>query len=168
MAPEEVPTFVVDVMLGRLARWLRVLGFDTWYFREMDDRELVALHRTTGRVLLTRDTRLVLCRGVGRHVLITSDCWEDQLRQVAAALSLDIRRERMLTRCLLCNRPLERLAREDVYGKVPDYVAGAAAAFHGCGSCGKIYWAGTHRKRMEEVVSELCSYGKGGKKAPVA
>jgi uncharacterized protein with PIN domain len=162
MDPEKTPQFVVDSMLGRLARWLRILGFDTWYFREIDDRELLELHAETGRVLLTRDTHLVQCRGVGRHVLVRSDGWEDQLRQVVAALSLNVRSERMLTRCLLCNLPLEKLAPEEAYGRIPDYVAGSTSAFRGCRSCDKVYWAGTHRKRMEEVVSMLRSDRRGG------
>ncbi len=162
MDQEKTPQFVVDSMLGRLARWLRILGFDAWYFRVIDDRELLRLHHETGRILLTRDTHLVQCREVGRHVLVWSDGWEDQLRQVVVALSLEVCRERMLTRCLLCNRPLEKLAREEAYGRIPDYVAGSTSAFHGCRSCGKVYWAGTHRKRMEEVVSMLRSDRKGG------
>jgi len=167
MGQEKTPQFVVDSMLGRLARWLRILGFDTWYFREIDDRELLGLHAETGRVLLTRDTHLVQCRGVGRHVLVRSDGWKDQLRQVAAALSLDVCPERMLTRCLLCNRPLEKLAPEEAYGKIPDYVARTESAFRGCRSCDKVYWAGTHRKRMEEVVSMLRSDPGGGQEPPV-
>jgi uncharacterized protein with PIN domain len=158
----KAPQFVVDSMLGRLARWLRILGFDTWYFRKIDDRELVKIHDETGRVLLTRDTRLVRCRGIGRHVLVQSDRWEDQLREVVQALSLDVRRERMLTRCLLCNRPLERVRPEEAYHRVPDYVAGSTSAFSACKSCGKVYWAGTHRKRMDEVVSMLRSVRKDG------
>ena len=161
MDPEKTPQFVADCMLGRLARWLRILGFDTWYFREIDDRELLELHAETGRVLLTRDTYLVRCRGVGRHVLVGSDGWEDQLRQVVTALSLNVRSERMLTRCLLCNLPLEKLAPEEAYGRIPDYVAGSTSAFRGCRSCDKVYWAGTHRKRMEEVVSMLRSDQEG-------
>jgi hypothetical protein len=162
MDPERIPQFVVDSMLGRLARWLRILGFDTWYFREVDDRELLKMHAETGRVLLTRDTHLVQCRGVGRHVLVRGDGWEDQIRQVAAALSLNVCSERMLTRCLLCNLPLEKLAPEEAYGRIPDYVAGSTSAFRGCRSCDKVYWAGTHRKKMEEVVSMLRSDRKGG------
>ena len=162
MNPEMTPQFVVDCMLGRLARWLRILGFDTLYFRNIDDRELLELHAETGRVLLTRDTHLVQCRGVGRHVLVGSDGWEDQLRQVVVALSLNVRPERMLTRCLLCNHPLEKLAPEEAYGRIPDYVAGSTSAFRGCRSCDKVYWAGSHRKRMEEVVSMLRSDRKGG------
>lgn len=166
MDPEKTPQFVVDCMLGRLARWLRILGFDTWYFREIDDRELLALHAETGRVLVTRDTHLVQCRGVSRHVLVRSDGWEDQLRQVVVDLSLDVCPERMLTRCLLCNLPLEKLVPEEAYGRIPDYVAGSASVFRGCRSCDKVYWAGTHRKRMEEVVSLLCSDRKGVQEPP--
>ena len=162
MGQEKTPEFVVDAMLGRLARWLRILGFDTWYFREIDDRALLRLHAESGRILLTRDTRLVQCREVGLYVLVRYDGWQDQLRQVVEALSLDVRPESMLTRCLLCNRPLEKLVREDVHGRVPDYVAGTTSAFRGCRSCDKVYWAGTHRKRMEEVVSMLRSVRKSG------
>jgi uncharacterized protein with PIN domain len=162
VTPEKTPQFLVDSMLGRLARWLRILGFDTWYFREIDDRELLKLHAETGRVLLTRDTRLVQCRGVDCCVLVRSDGWEDQLRQVAAALSLDVCPEGMLTRCLLCNRPLEKLEPEEAYGRIPDHVARTTSAFRGCRACDKVYWAGTHRKRMEEVVSMLRSDRKGG------
>ena len=162
MGPDKAPRFVVDSMLGRLARWIRILGFDTWYFREIDDRELLELHAETGRVLLTRDTHLVQCRGISRHVLVRSDGWEDQLRQVVMDLSLNVSPERMLTRCLLCNLPLENLAPEEAYGRIPDYVAGSTSAFRGCRSCDRVYWAGTHRKRMEEVVSMLRSDRKGG------
>jgi uncharacterized protein with PIN domain len=164
---EKTPQFVVDSMLGRLARWLRILGFDTWYFREIDDRELLKLHAETGRVLLTRDTRLVQCRGVGSHVLVRYDGWEDQLRQVAGALSLNVCPERMLTRCLLCNRPLERLAPQEAYGRIPDHVAATTSVFRGCKSCDKVFWAGTHRKRMQEVVSMLRSDRKGGQEPPM-
>ena len=121
----------------------------------------------TGRVLLTRDTRLVQCRGVGSHVLVRYDGWEDQLRQVAGALSLNVCPERMLTRCLLCNRPLEKLAPEEAYGRIPDHVAGTTSAFRACKSCDKVYWAGTHRKRMEEVVSMIRSDRKGGQEPPM-
>lgn len=162
MDPEKTPQFVVDCMLGRLARWLRILGFDTWYFREIEDRELLKLHTESGRVLLTRDTHLVQCRGVGGHVLVRSDGWKDQLRQVVVALSLDLRPERMLTRCLLCNLPLENLAPEEAYGRIPDHVAASMSVFRGCRSCEKVYWAGTHRKRMEELLSTLCSDQEGG------
>jgi uncharacterized protein with PIN domain len=167
MVQDKDPQFVVDAMLGRLARWLRILGFDTWYFREGGDPHLLKLHTETRRVLLTRDTRLVKCRGVGRYVLVTSDHWEEQLRQVLEALSLAVCEESVLTRCIVCNRPLDRLAPEEAYARVPDYVAGSISTFHGCGSCGKVYWAGTHRKRMAEVFSRLPFRRKDGQEPVV-
>jgi hypothetical protein len=155
MDQEKPSAFLVDSMLGRLARWLRILGFDTWYFREIADRELLDLHRSTGRVLLTRDTRLVQCMGIGRHVLVRSNGWRDQLREVVLALSLKACRERIFTRCPVCNRLLDGLKEEEVLGRVPDYVACSTNLFQGCHSCGKVYWAGTHRKGMEEEISML-------------
>lgn len=157
------PAFIVDSMLGRLATWLRILGFDTWYFREIDDQELLKLHKETGRILLTRDTGLVRCRGIGGHLLVRGNGWREQLREVVGALALDVCREAMLSRCPLCNRPLRQLTPEEAYGRVPDHVAVSTSSFRGCSSCDKVYWAGTHRKRMEEVVSTLCAEGRNGK-----
>ena len=100
-------------------------------------------------------------------MLVRSDGWEDQLRQVVVDLSLDVCPERMLTRCLLCNLPLENLVPEEAYGRIPDHVAVSTSAFRGCRSCDKVYWAGTHRKRMEEVLSTLRSDQKGGQEPSV-
>jgi uncharacterized protein with PIN domain len=155
MEQAKVPQFVADAMLGRLARWLRILGFDTLYFREIDDEQLFKLHAETGRVLLTRDTRMVRRRGIGVHVLVKSDGWEDQLREVAKSLSLVLTPERLLTRCLLCNRLLEKLSPDEAYGRIPDHVARSTSDFRGCESCGKVYWAGTHRRHITEVVARL-------------
>jgi hypothetical protein len=157
MDQEKPLAFLVDSMLGRLARWLRILGFDTWYFREIADRELLQIQQATGRVLLTRDTRLIQFAGIGRHALLHSNCWRDQLREVVETLSLQVAPERILTRCLVCNRLLERLKEEEVLGRVPDYVAFSTSHFQGCKSCGKVYWAGTHRRGIEEVFSILLS-----------
>ena len=155
MEQAKAPQFVADAMLGRLARWLRILGFDTWYFREIDDEQLLKLHVETGRVLLTRDSRMVRRRGIGVHVLVGNDGWEDQLQEVAKSLSLVFTPDRLLTRCLLCNRLLEKLSPEEAYGRIPDHVARSTSDFRGCESCGRVYWAGTHRRHIEQVVARL-------------
>jgi len=143
-------------MLGRLARWLRILGLDTWYFRQMHDRDLVAAHRQSGRVLLTRDTGLLRIKGLGPHLEIRFDRWDAQLRQVLDAYSLPVEGERLFSRCLQCNRPLRDLTLREVQGKVPDFVFSSHQRYRGCTCCGKIFWQGSHRRRVLQVLAEFC------------
>ncbi len=152
---EERPRFIVDSMLGRLARWLRILGLDAWYFRKIQDKELLSLQGESDRILLTRDTGLIQCHDIGPYVFIQNDRWEAQLREVLEALSLIISRENVLTRCLRCNSLLKILATGEVLGKVPDYVASVHTEFRGCETCDKIYWSGTHRQHISRVLTRL-------------
>lgn len=151
------PRFLADCMLGRLARWLRIVGFDTMYFRKISDSELLSLHQESGRILLTRDTGLVRSTGVGPHLFVQDDHWEAQFREVLTNLSLTPSQERMFTRCIRCNQLLEALPHTDIVGKVPDFVASTQTMFQGCSACGKIYWHGTHRDHASRVVARLCS-----------
>ncbi|MFQ6033789.1 MAG: Mut7-C RNAse domain-containing protein, partial [Candidatus Bipolaricaulia bacterium] len=107
--------FLVDAMLGKLAKWLRILGYDTLYFRDLEDEQLIGLAEVEGRVLLTGDEEL------WRHgILISSDDWREQLRELAEAVELDT--SRVFTRCIECNVPLERVGRAEIEGEVPPYV----------------------------------------------
>src|SRR5262245_20347581 len=115
-APAAQNAFAVDSMLGRLARWLRILGHDVAYGRHLRGRALVERARQEGRLLLTRDTRLLRDPQLPAHLFITSDHFREQLRQVATAVPLGAG---FLQRCLDCNRPLEPAAREDVRERVP-------------------------------------------------
>jgi len=148
--------FAVDKMLGRLARWLRILGHDVAYGPHLSGRALAACARRDGRLLLTRDTRLVRDPDVPPHVFVTSDHFREQLAQVAAAVSLGAA---FLGRCLDCNRPLERAAKAAVRDRVPPYVFATQEVFHRCPRCGRLYWAATHRTRM---LAELDALGLGG------
>ncbi len=146
------PRFLADAMLGRLATWLRILGYDTEYDRSEDVR-LVERARREGRVLLTRDTGLLRRRDLPPHLFIRSDTVRDQLREVMTALAI---RPRMHgRRCLRCNVPLEARGRAEVQGRVPDFVYTSQEHFWGCPRCRRIYWAGTHRRRMEEAIQEI-------------
>jgi len=140
-------------MLGRLARWLRVLGYDTHYARDIEDSRALALCRSEGRILLTRDNALLRSlRGPG--LLLESDDTGEQLRQVVAAYALNTERHRF-TRCLECNCLLAAAAREQVAGRVPPYVFKAALQFSECPACGRLYWPGSHRRNMERRLRAM-------------
>jgi len=155
VAMGEPVTFAVDRMLGRLARWLRILGHDVAYGPQLSGRALAACARREGRLLVTRDTRLVRDPDVPPHVFITSDRFREQLAELARVVPLGAG---FLGRCLDCNRPLERVAKESIAGRVPPFVYATQEVFHRCPRCGRLYWAATHRARM---LSELQTMGLG-------
>ncbi len=146
------PRFLCDAMLGRLARWLRLLGYDTRY-ADLPDDALVALARAEGRVLLTRDTRLVRRADVGPHGFIRHDRVPEQLRQVTADFRLGPARAG--TRCLRCNVVLEALPRAAAAGRVPPYVWRTQQQFTRCPACARIYWPGTHWDHMTQQLAGL-------------
>jgi uncharacterized protein with PIN domain len=146
--------FLADAMVGRLAKWLRALGYDTLYHRDGDDEALLATAAAEGRVLLTRDTRLPRASLPAGSLLIRSDRVEDQIREVLQAY--DLRPAAPGTRCLRCNTPLAPLPREAAAGRVPDFVLTRHATFRTCPACRRVYWPGTHRTRMAEVLARLC------------
>ena len=150
----EVPRFAVDRMLGRLARWLRILGHDVAYGSHLAGRPLVDRARREGRILVTRDTRLVRQRDLPPYVFVTSDHFREQLREVAAAVPLG--EAGVLRRCLDCNRALTDLAREQARDRVPAFVWETAEQFLTCPRCHRIYWPATHRTH---VLRELAALG---------
>ncbi len=152
---EEAPAFLADCMLGRLARWLRILGWDTWYFRAVADSDLLELHGLSGRILLTKDTRLARDAKAGKGLLVSGNGWEEQLRQVMERLQIPILPERILTRCPVCNLPLCETGPEEVRSRVPDHVSQTHGAFRECKLCRRVYWGGTHRDRIRRVIQAI-------------
>jgi uncharacterized protein len=144
--------FAVDKMLGRLARWLRILGHDVAYGPHLTGRTLVTHARRERRLLLTRDTRLLRDPELPAHLFITSDHFREQLRQVAAAVPLGAG---FLHRCLDCNRPLDAVAPEAVAASVPPYVLATQDHFERCSRCGRVYWPATHRAHMLDELAAL-------------
>jgi len=153
------PRFVADCMLGRLAKWLRAFGFDVAYDPFAGDRELAQQARDWQAVLLTRDTRL-RAQGV-RVFFIRDDHIEDQLRQVAAELPLDLAQARPLTRCTVCNGVLLPAAREEVGDRVPPFVYLTQERYARCPDCGRVYWEGTHVSAMRARLAELTGQASG-------
>jgi uncharacterized protein with PIN domain len=142
-------------MLGKLARWLRVLGCDVEYFPVIGDAELVARAVRTSRLILTRDTLLVQRREArANHFLVAGDHFRDQLRQVVERFDIDPA-GRFLSRCLECNALLTDIGKCEVRGRVPPYVYATREQFCVCPSCGRLYWQGTHREKMIMEVEEI-------------
>lgn len=146
------PSFVADVMLGRLARWMRAAGWDTAYDPHWSDNQLVRLARSEGRVLLTRDAELARRPGM-LSLLMDSDRLEGQLRQVIEAFGL--RPQWDAARCMLCNVPLEQVSRVQLRDQVPPYIYVTHSDFKRCPSCGRVYWQGTHWRRIVSVLAGL-------------
>jgi uncharacterized protein with PIN domain len=152
------PKFIADVMLGKLARWLRILGYDVAYDPKADDEALVQRAVNEGRILLTKDRRLVerWRKKLRQHgyLLLDSDDWREQLRQTVAHFGLDIRNHQF-TRCPDCNGVLEAVSKESVRYRVPFFVFTQHEHFARCSQCGKIYWAGSHYERISAALDEL-------------
>jgi hypothetical protein len=145
-------------MLGKLARWLRALGYDCLYPRKIQDEELLRIAHEEGRWLLTRDARLASVARTDRVLLVRSDYVDIQVREVAEALGFRLTPVNALTRCLECNGLLEPMAKEEVRGRVPPYTYATQESFIGCPDCGRIYWAGSHvgaiLERLRQIVGE--------------
>src|SRR5512135_1355781 len=135
--------FAADAMLGKLAKWLRILGYDTTYDRAVEDEELVSNARASGRLILTRDTRLVRRLKPGEYLFIRDNAPIDQLRQAVDELGLELSGEGLLRLCTLCNARLVEAPKESVAGAVPEYTYERQKEFYRCPECGRVYWPGT-------------------------
>jgi ribosome silencing factor RsfS/YbeB/iojap len=147
-------SFVVDVMLGTLAKWLRILGYDTLYNPDWNDHQLVRLARAENRVLLTRDRELARRRGVC-VLLVASERLPDQIRQVVVDLQLEPARS--FSRCPVCNELLVAMDRKTARSRVPPYVARTCKTFKYCPACQRVYWRGTHWQQMDERLAQFWS-----------
>lgn len=137
-----------------MAKWLRILGYDASYFEPTRRGELIIQSLREGRMILTRNSSLKDHRGL-KMVYIKSDLVKDQLKQTIDELELKISERDLFTRCVICNHPLEDIAKKGLSKKVPPYVFKAMEHFRRCPLCKRIYWAGTHWNRVKEFVASL-------------
>jgi uncharacterized protein with PIN domain len=149
--PGRPPRIAADAMLGRLARWLRLLGFDVSWTADIDDADLVRQAIQEERVLLTRDRKLGDAFRVPDLLVLRAEQPEEQLREVCAAL--DLRRHfRPFTRCSVCNTELRDVPRESVRNEVPGRILREQPHFRRCPRCTRVYWQGSHTDRLLERV----------------
>lgn len=151
-APLRVTRFVADVHLGTLARYLRLIGFDTVWRNDLDDDAIIDLALAERRIILTRD------RGILRQGRVTHGYWlratdpEQQLEEVVRALDLGAGM-RPYTRCLECNGTVASIGRREAVRHVPLQVFLVYRDFTRCEDCGRVYWPGSHQSRLDDVVS---------------
>lgn len=148
--------FVVDSMLGHLARWLRILGYDTIYSRNFSDWQLLRIARSSGRILVTRDKGLhwrARKQGI-RSVLIESTHNVERLAELASKVGLELALDPRQSRCPLCNGDLKEASRNAVKGRVPERTLEYVDEFYVCTRCGKIYWEGSHWSNMRRMLQD--------------
>ena len=148
--------FLCDQMLGTLAKWLRILGFDTFYANaEITDEELLHIAKNENRTIISRDKELILRGKKGKlnvMELKTTDL-DEQLNQVLE--NVDIDEKIFLSRCTLCNTIIERAKKSDVEGKVPTKVFERNDKFWYCKTCDKFYWMGSHYNKIIDKIDSI-------------
>jgi uncharacterized protein with PIN domain len=150
-APLRDPRFVVDVNLGKLARYLRLFGFDAWYRRDYADAELARLASDDKRIVLTRDVDLLKWRIITRGYFVRSTVPCRQISEVLARLDL-YRSARPFTRCTRCNGGLIAVSKEQIAARLAPNTHRCFDRFWRCQGCGRIYWRGGHYERMRQWV----------------
>jgi uncharacterized protein len=148
------PRFVLDGHLGRLAAYLRMLGFDVWYDRFADDARLAAVSGGEGRTLLTRDVGLLKRREVESGYCVRHDKPHDQLREVSRRFAL-YSHFLPFTRCMDCNGPLCAVAKDEVADLLPPHTRETKNEFSRCEVCRKVFWRGTHYDRLLTLLESL-------------
>ncbi|MCL5985699.1 MAG: Mut7-C RNAse domain-containing protein [Actinobacteria bacterium] len=153
----DVPPMIADAMLGKLARYLRMLGIDIEYKSDYADDEIIKKALIENRWVLTRDTLLIkrreFARGKIKFIFINNDSVQEQLQQIFQYFKLE--RQLNFARCIVCNSELVKIDKKDVKDEVPEYVFLTQETFYKCNRCFKIYWSGTHVENMQKYFSEL-------------
>ena len=152
--PPDRPSFVLDRMLGRLAKWLRVMGLDVLYDNTYDAHDLLRISGQTGRLIVTRNTWFESHRDV-RSIVLHDNYTVGQMKDLLKRLNIAPDPARFFTRCTVCNAELASVTGEQVKGTVPEYVLHTTTAFSRCPVCGRIYWGGTHKQNMLQTLKAV-------------
>lgn len=173
-APNQKPQFLPDMMLGRLARWLRMLGYFAQAQANFDDDALIRLASKSRLILLTCDEQLFWkAKDYCRCVLIQSGNLDNQLLQVCSEFSIDLAKikEKDVPSekfCSVCNGQLRRVQKSKIRRFIPPKSYKSSPAFHQCLSCRKIFWEGSHNLKIQEKFRSLRRIQRSTRKAPTA
>ena len=151
---EQEPRFICDDHLGKLARYLRVGGFDTLFDKGIDNSRLIQISLDEKRHILTRDRRLIERRLVRYYFLVNDDRWQNQIKAVIEHFGLSFGLSRLFTRCLEDNTLIEKVDKKDVERLVFSYTYEHHSEFFRCPACGRIYWSGSHIEVMLDRLKD--------------
>ena len=153
--PNNKMKFILTPELGRLAKWLRILGYDTVYFTKHNLSCLLIQALRDNRIILTRNSHFINKARVIRAIWIKSEEVNQQLRQVLKQLSIRSDPQRMFSRCTICNTQLNKIDKQTVKKRVPEYVFETQDDFFTCPCCQRIYWSGTHWGNVTNILKEI-------------
>lgn len=153
--------FIADAHLGGLARLLRLAGFDTLYDNGIHDRDLVAIAHAEKRIALSRDIELLKRRDVSHGCYLHALKPEAQFREIVARLDL-AGSARPFTLCLACNAPLRPIAKAEVLDRLPERVRAQQEHFATCDVCRRVFWEGSHWRRMRALLDAVLGPAPGG------
>ncbi|MCE4613222.1 MAG: Mut7-C RNAse domain-containing protein [Desulfurococcales archaeon] len=149
--------FVADTMMGEVARWLRLLGYDVVYSRHFTDDEILRLASSTGRIIITRDKRLhrkAVKMGLRSVYVEAVESAAHRLAEISVKSGIEIAADPSKSRCPECNGELFKSDKERVLNKIPPGARNAYDTFYVCSRCGKVYWEGSHWKNIRRIVRE--------------
>ena len=147
------PKFIADCHLGRVAKYLRILGYDTLYFSHIEDNDLIKLANDEGRIILTRDRELSERKHANAFLLKAMDT-QTQLKTILEHFGLS-KEVKGTSRCLVCNTPLESIDKEEVIDQLPEGVKKHFELFERCPTCHRIYWHGDHYRNMVSLLDSI-------------
>ncbi|MBE3088700.1 MAG: Mut7-C RNAse domain-containing protein [Actinobacteria bacterium] len=149
--------FIADIMVGKLARYMRMAGYDVMYINNASDDQIIKIARETDRIILTRDSLMLARRefkkGIIKYLYIKEDKLENQLDQIKSELKISLKPN--LIRCIECNEKLIKVKKEDIKNKVPPYVYKTQQNFLYCKNCDKYYWRGTHYQNIKNTFLNI-------------
>lgn len=144
-------------MVGKLARYMRMAGYDVMYINNASDDQIIKIARETDRIILTRDSLMLARRefkkGIIKYLYIKEDKLENQLDQIKSELKISLKPN--LVRCIECNEKLIKVKKEDIKNKVPPYVYKTQKNFLYCKNCDKYYWRGTHYQNIKNTFLNI-------------
>ena len=151
------PQFIADATLGKLAKWLRLLGYDAVVFPKEAGREMLRLAATEGRIVLTKRRDMLERQFSGCLYLVKDNDIGYQLKDIICKFSLKIDKQKMFTICLRCNMKLHSVPADEVRNLVPSYVFENCTQYNQCPSCHNVYWAGTHQRNALQFMEKHLS-----------